>query len=135
MPRVCCLGIAARHFGRLSSVAAVHAKVRPWIDLPSIKPVKLPIGRIMIPESLNPPFLAIESLSQRIAMLFSAIKSLIALASLGAATILQNGQVRITNYPDTSISLSEGSYETFNASIEEIHYMGRWDTKHVSYWA
>jgi hypothetical protein len=57
------------------------------------------------------------------------------LLALATATILQNGQVRITNYPDTAISFSNSSVRTYDAGAEEIHYMGRWDSKHISYWS
>ena len=57
------------------------------------------------------------------------------LVSAVAATILQNGQVRETNYPNTKVDLADGSYETYDNDAEEIRYMGRWDSKKVSWWA
>lgn len=57
------------------------------------------------------------------------------LLSLGTSTILQNGQVKVTDYPDTRIDLSEGSWRTYGANATEIHYIGRWDSKHVSHWS
>ena len=59
------------------------------------------------------------------------------LGLLSAATgvILQNGQVRETNYADTNVYLTAGSYETYRNDAEEIHYMGRWASRQVSWWA
>ncbi|KAK3330537.1 SGNH hydrolase-type esterase domain-containing protein [Apodospora peruviana] len=51
------------------------------------------------------------------------------------ATILQNGQVKPTNYPDTRINLSAQSFETYPANSIEISYQGRWDSKYVSWWS
>lgn len=69
------------------------------------------------------------------AMMLSTLAAGLSLLALGTATILQNGQVRDTNYPDTKISFSNGSFHTYDAGAEEIHYMGRWDSKHISYWS
>jgi len=62
------------------------------------------------------------------------IASGLALLTAVSGTILQNGQVRITNYPDTRVVLTQGEYETYNNDAPEIHYMGRWDSKKVSFW-
>lgn len=68
--------------------------------------------------------------------------SLMRLATLGltlfsqaSATILQNGQARTTQYPDTRIDPSAYSFETYRADASEISYKGRWDSKHVSWWS
>jgi hypothetical protein len=57
------------------------------------------------------------------------------LVSAVAGTILQNGQVRETNYPDTKVDLADGSYKTYGNDAGEITYMGRWDSKKLSWWA
>lgn len=49
-------------------------------------------------------------------------------------TILQNGQVRDTDYPDTRIDLEDFSFNTYLANATEISYKGRWDSKYVSWW-
>lgn len=59
----------------------------------------------------------------------------LALASRVSATILQNGQVRESNYPDTSIDPTTQSFKTYPANATEISYKGRWDSKYVSWWS
>lgn len=49
-------------------------------------------------------------------------------------TILQNGQVRPTDYADTRIDLAEYSFNTYLPDAAEISYKGRWDSKYVSWW-
>lgn len=49
-------------------------------------------------------------------------------------TILQNGQVRITDYPDTKIDPSAYSFTTYQPNASEISYKGRWDASYVSWW-
>ena len=49
-------------------------------------------------------------------------------------TIIQNGQVKITDYPDTAIKLSAYSFHSYPANASEISYKGRWDSKKVSWW-
>ncbi|KAI0521086.1 Lipase, GDSL-like protein [Xylaria bambusicola] len=52
------------------------------------------------------------------------------------ATILQNGQVRESHFPDTRISdLSVYHFNTYDADAAEISYKGRWDSNKVSYWS
>ncbi|TVY84603.1 hypothetical protein LSUE1_G002205 [Lachnellula suecica] len=58
-----------------------------------------------------------------------------AFAGLATATILQNGQERITNYPNTLISASNYSFSTYPANAPELSYKGRWDSQHVSWWS
>jgi hypothetical protein len=48
-----------------------------------------------------------------------------------SATILQNGQVRDTVFPNTSIA----SVTSNPANATEISYKGRWDDKHISWWS
>lgn len=57
------------------------------------------------------------------------------LLSQASATILQNGQARLTNFPDTRIDPSAFSFKTYPADATEISYKGRWDSKHVSWWS
>ncbi|KXX79261.1 hypothetical protein MMYC01_203980 [Madurella mycetomatis] len=68
--------------------------------------------------------------------------SLSSLAILGLAflsrvssTILQNGQVRLTNFPNTRINASDYSFRTYPPNASEISYKGRWDSKYVSWWS
>lgn len=58
-----------------------------------------------------------------------------AIASLVSATILQNGQVRITDYPNTVIDPSEYDFKTYEPDAHEISYKGRWDSKYISWWS
>ncbi|KAI1818610.1 Lipase, GDSL-like protein [Poronia punctata] len=57
------------------------------------------------------------------------------LGSLVRGTILQNGQVRETNFPDTKIDASEYDFETYGADASELSYKGRWDSNKVSFWS
>ena len=50
-------------------------------------------------------------------------------------TILQNGQVRTTNFPNTRIDPSNYEFDTYPANASEISYKGRWDSKYVSWWS
>ncbi|KAI0476238.1 SGNH hydrolase-type esterase domain-containing protein [Xylariaceae sp. FL0804] len=65
--------------------------------------------------------------------------ALAAAAGLVDGTILQNGQVRITDYPDTRIAdwnnASAAGFRTYDAGAAELSYKGRWDSKHVSWWS
>ncbi|KAK3677878.1 hypothetical protein LTR78_001973 [Recurvomyces mirabilis] len=54
------------------------------------------------------------------------------------ATILQNGQIRPNNYPDTTVSTISSynsSWQTYAPSAPEISYKGRWDDKYISWWS
>lgn len=58
------------------------------------------------------------------------------LGSMVEGTILQNGQVRETNFPDTRVSdLIAYDFNTYDADAAELSYKGRWDSKKVSYWS
>lgn len=59
----------------------------------------------------------------------------LSLLSEVSATILQNGQSRVTHFPDTRIDPSAYSFTTYPADAKEISYKGRWDSKHVSWWS
>lgn len=59
----------------------------------------------------------------------------LSLLSQASATILQNGQVRPTNLPDTRIDPSSYSFRSYPADASEISYKGRWDSKYVSWWS
>lgn len=60
-----------------------------------------------------------------------------AFTSLASATILQNGQIRPNDYPNTAITLSSynSSWHTYSPSAPELSYKGRWDEKHISWWS
>ncbi|KAI8961821.1 SGNH hydrolase-type esterase domain-containing protein [Daldinia sp. FL1419] len=68
-------------------------------------------------------------------MLLEKLSSLLGFCSLAAGTILQNGQVRITDYPDTKIDVSSYDFKTYDANATELSYKGRWDSKKVSWWS
>lgn len=68
-------------------------------------------------------------------MLFRSLAAALQLVSLASAVILENGRPRAVNFPDTKISLSNGTYRTYDADAEEISYKGRWDSKYISWWA
>ncbi|KAH8654532.1 SGNH hydrolase-type esterase domain-containing protein [Tricladium varicosporioides] len=52
-----------------------------------------------------------------------------------SATILQNGQVRITNYPNTVIDTAAYQLQAFPPNSSELSYKGRWDSKFLSWWS
>ena len=61
-----------------------------------------------------------------------------ALVSLSTSVILQNGQVRETDFLDTSVaSIGSNStgWKTYGPNATELSYKGRWDSKHISWWA
>ena len=61
-----------------------------------------------------------------------------ALISTAAATILQNGQVRPNDYPDTtiaSISSNNHHWTTYAPNASELSYKGRWDHQYISWWS
>lgn len=63
---------------------------------------------------------------------------LFGLRSLVSSTILQNGQVRPTNYPDTaiaSVSADDPSWTTYPPNATELSYKGRWDHQYISWWS
>ncbi|KAK0612917.1 Lipase, GDSL-like protein [Bombardia bombarda] len=59
----------------------------------------------------------------------------LSILSKTSATILQNGQVRATDFPNTRVDLSTSKFKTYPANATEISYQGRWDSKHVSWWS
>ncbi|KAK0661995.1 hypothetical protein DIS24_g2472 [Lasiodiplodia hormozganensis] len=68
----------------------------------------------------------------------SSLFSIVSLACIACATILQNGQVRDVNFPDTKITLDDSSnstWTTYPPNATEIGYKGRWDSKHISWWS
>ncbi|KAK3336650.1 Lipase, GDSL-like protein [Cercophora scortea] len=67
--------------------------------------------------------------------MFSLLSLVIFGLSLSSATILQNGQPKPSNYPDTRIDSNVSSFKTYPADAPEISYKGRWDSKHVSWWS
>lgn len=58
-----------------------------------------------------------------------------AAATLVSATIYQNQQVRITDYPNTVIDPSEYKFNSYQPDAHELSYKGRWDSKHISWWS
>lgn len=54
--------------------------------------------------------------------------------SLASATIFQNDQVRITDYPNTVIDPDDYDFTTYPPSSAELSYKGRWDSKYISWW-
>jgi hypothetical protein len=69
-------------------------------------------------------------------MMFSLVCGAIAtLASTASGIILQNGQVRITDYPNTVIDPSAYKLDTYPPSAHELSYKGRWDSKYISWWS
>ncbi|CAJ2504314.1 Uu.00g117080.m01.CDS01 [Anthostomella pinea] len=61
--------------------------------------------------------------------------SILALCGLARGTILQNGQVRVTDYPETKVDASAYDFQTYDANATEISYKGRWDSKKVGWWS
>ncbi|ESZ94800.1 Lipase, GDSL-like protein [Sclerotinia borealis F-4128] len=61
--------------------------------------------------------------------------TLLFLANVVNATIWQNNQVRVTNYPNTKIELAGYDFTGYSPSTPEISYKGRWDSKYVSWWS
>jgi hypothetical protein len=59
----------------------------------------------------------------------------LSLGSVIRGTILQNGQVRETNFPNTKIDATKYDFKTYDANAPELSYKGRWDSKKVSYWS
>ncbi|GAW22465.1 hypothetical protein ANO14919_120020 [Xylariales sp. No.14919] len=58
------------------------------------------------------------------------------LGYVAEGTILQNGQVRETDFPNTKIDdLATYDFKTYDADATELSYKGRWDSKKVSYWS
>ncbi|KAK4453381.1 SGNH hydrolase-type esterase domain-containing protein [Podospora aff. communis PSN243] len=51
------------------------------------------------------------------------------------STILQNGQVRITDFKNTAVDRSTLSLRTYPRNATEISYQGRWDSNYVSWWS
>lgn len=62
-----------------------------------------------------------------------------AFVALSSATILQNGQVRTTDYHDTTIAPilngRHSHWKTYGPSCGELSYKGRWDDKYISWWS
>ena len=57
---------------------------------------------------------------------------------VASSTILENGHVRGIDYPDTKIaalSANSTGWSTYGPNATELSYKGRWDSKHVSWWA
>ena len=66
------------------------------------------------------------------------IAAFAAFLSLCSATILQNGQVRPNDYPNTAISsasTANSGWTTYPPSAPELSYKGRWDHQYISWWS
>jgi hypothetical protein len=77
---------------------------------------------------------SIESM-MRLSLMSSTLTSF---ASFSASTILQNGQARETHFLDTKIDridTNSTAWKTYGANATELSYKGRWDSKHISWWA
>jgi hypothetical protein len=65
--------------------------------------------------------------------------AVLALFSIGECSvkrsIVQNGQVKPTNYPNTAINAAAYALHSYPANASELAYKGRWDSKKVSWWA
>lgn len=60
------------------------------------------------------------------------------LVTLAAATIQENGHDRLDPYPGQAQLLSAANnsqWRAYSANAHELSYKGRWDEKHVSWWA
>ncbi|KAF2430388.1 acetylxylan esterase [Tothia fuscella] len=71
-------------------------------------------------------------------MVFIGAAFLLSLASLISSSIIQNGQVRDVNFPNTkieSIAVNDAGWTTFAPNATELAYKGRWDSKFISYWS
>lgn len=63
------------------------------------------------------------------------VAGLTILSGLVESTILQNGQVRETNFLNTAVDISAHTLKTYPPNATEISYQGRWDSKYVSWWS
>ena len=50
-------------------------------------------------------------------------------------SIIQNGQVKVTAYPNTAIDTSAYTLNSYPANASELSYKGRWDSNKVSWWS
>ena len=67
----------------------------------------------------------------RLAQLLAALSAI----STVNATILQNGQIRETDYPNTLINPDSYTWETYEPNATELSYKGRWDSRYISWWS
>ncbi|ORY18864.1 acetylxylan esterase [Clohesyomyces aquaticus] len=66
------------------------------------------------------------------------LSGLVSLLPLSSSTILQNGQLRETHFQETkiaSVTSTSTGWRTYEPNAPEISYKGRWDSKHISWWA
>lgn len=68
-------------------------------------------------------------------MRFFSLVGVLTLSLPVYSTILQNGQVRDTNFLDTNYDGSLDEFQSYDATASEISYKGRWDSKQVSWWS
>ncbi|RDW92509.1 hypothetical protein BP5796_01903 [Coleophoma crateriformis] len=62
----------------------------------------------------------------------TCLLSLAVIADYVHATIWQNDQTRITDYPVTVINPSQYELQTYAPNATELSYKGRWDSKYIS---
>jgi hypothetical protein len=67
--------------------------------------------------------------------LSSVYGTVVTTASLASATIWQNDQIRITNYPNTTIDASGYKFNTYPSNSTELAYKGRWDSQFTSWYS
>ncbi|KAF2268167.1 acetylxylan esterase [Lojkania enalia] len=70
--------------------------------------------------------------------LFSVLCCVVPLLPQAFSTILQNGQVRETHFLNTRtapITANTTGWKTYGPNATELSYKGRWDSKHISWWA
>jgi len=67
--------------------------------------------------------------------LLSVFSSVTAAASLASATIWQNDQIRIIDYPNTTIDPSGYKFSSYPPNATELSYKGRWDSQFISWYS
>jgi hypothetical protein len=70
------------------------------------------------------------------AFLFSIAAVCGCLSTFAAATILENGQVRLNLYPGQAPTVElDDTWRVYDPGAKEISYKGRWDSQHISWWS
>lgn len=70
-------------------------------------------------------------------MRFSTLLNCVLTPFFASATILQNGQVRNTDFANTSIAsvTVSSNWTSYGPNATEISYKGRWDEQYISWWS
>ncbi|KAI6712302.1 acetylxylan esterase [Diplocarpon mali] len=69
-------------------------------------------------------------------MQWSTLSLFSSLAHLTRATILQNGQVRETDFLKTAVTASTlTNWTAHSPDSQHLSYKGRWDSQHISWWS